>query len=434
MDPARLRLPGSPPHRIAVDLSTGVVEAQLDHPDAPNDVWAFGIVRRQIDLGDHAWAYLDGFQRLRVLRVRLSSRGAWRARLDQIGDHDAADRETIDAVAATVAALHRPVEPLVTRGSIDGSVSGKVALVTGASRGIGAALAQRLAAAGARVAVSARTLDRPAHERTRHIDTTLGEVVEIIRRRGGTAEPVLADLTDPESPARLVAEVEDRLGPIDLLVNNAARAVYHPLGDWTRERMARLIQANALAPAELARLTLPGMCERGFGSVVNVSSIVAAPPIGPPYGLFERASYTTVYAMAKALMDRMSTGWAVETWRHGVRINSLSPSGGVRTPGAIAMTPMLDRHPENGEATEVMAEAVLALCEPLEPIITGRVLTSGALLCDLDRPVRGLDGGPFVDPYADIDLRPQIDLAAIDDPALAAAPRRAWTRPRPGTV
>ena len=401
---------GSGGHRLIVDLSTGVAEAHLDHADASTDVWAFGIVRREIPLGDQAWAYLDGFQRLRVLRVRIGSTGGWRDRLDEACTLSPLERTTVDQMARLTETLEVLAPPPVSRSSE--SVAGRVVLVTGASRGIGAALAERLGSAGAIVVPTARTLDRSANESLRHVDTTLREVVERIEANGGRAEPILGDLTDPETPERLVAEVQERVGPIDLVVNNAARGDYRPVERWSREAMNRLFQANAIAPADIARLTIPGMVERGFGSIVNVSSIVAQDPIGPPYGLFERESYTTVYAMAKAALDRMSTGWAIETWQAGVRINSLSPSGGVRTPGALAMTPMLDQHPENGEPAEVMAEAVLALCEPLEPMITGRVLTSGALLADLERTVRGLDGGEFVDPHASIDLRDPIDLDA----------------------
>jgi NAD(P)-dependent dehydrogenase (short-subunit alcohol dehydrogenase family) len=163
---------------------------------------------------------------------------------------------------------------------------------------------------------------------------------------------------------------------------------------------------------------------RGFGAIVNVSSIVADRPIGPPYGLFERMSYTTVYGMAKAALDRMSAGLAIECWEQGVRVNSISPSGGARTPGALAASKMFNRYPQYAEPLETMSEAVLALCEPLEPMITGRVLTSGALLADLQRPVRGLDGGPFDDHYAVIDLRDHAGGGAADSERIVSARRR----------
>jgi NAD(P)-dependent dehydrogenase (short-subunit alcohol dehydrogenase family) len=116
--------------------------------------------------------------------------------------------------------------------------------------------------------------------------------------------------------------------------------------------------------------------------------------------------------MAKAALDRMSSGLAVECVDHGVQINSISPSGGVRTAGALAASSMFNGFPEYAEPAETIAEAVLALCEPRDPMITGRVMTSEALLGDLGRPVRALDGGPFLDPLATLDLRDPVPHAA----------------------
>jgi hypothetical protein len=105
----------------------------------------------------------------------------------------------------------------------------------------------------------------------------------------------------------------------------------------------------------------------------------------------------------------MSSGLAIECCEHNIRINSISPSGGARTPGALAASKMFNRYPHYAEPLETISEAVLALCEPMEPMITGRVLTSGSLLADLRRAVRGLDGGPYDDHYAIIDLRERAD-------------------------
>jgi NAD(P)-dependent dehydrogenase (short-subunit alcohol dehydrogenase family) len=285
------------------------------------------------------------------------------------------------------------------------SIAGCVALVTGASRGIGAAIAQRLAAAGVHVAVTARTLEGHPSQTDEAIDTSLADTIRTIRERGGVAEPVLADLSDPTAPESIVAEVVRLFGPIDILVNNAARGIYLPVEKWTATAVMRVFQVNALSPFALCRLVLPEMMRRRSGAIVNLSSIVAEHPIGPPYGLFERKSFTTVYGMAKAALDRMSSGLAIEACEHNVRINSISPSGGARTPGALAASKMFNRYPHYAEPLETISEAVLALCEPSEPMITGRVLTSGSLLADLQRRVRALDGGPFDDHYAVVDLR-----------------------------
>ncbi len=392
--------------RIVVDVRGACIEAFLDHADAPSDVWAFGIVRREIGLGPGAWAYLDGFDRLRRLRVHLEAPQGWLEAFRHLTARNDDELRTAELVADTqVAVTSRRNGAGPTPAAAGGSIAGMVALVTGASRGIGAAVAKRLAAAGATTAVVARSLSREAPNAAAGVDEVLEGTVEWINTRGGKAEPFLADLTRPDELATLVAEVVDRFGPIDILVNNAARAVYRPIELWDPVAVEKLFNVNALSPLTLSSLVIPSMKERGFGAIVNVSSIVAAHPIGPPYGLFERTSLTTVYAMAKAALDRMSTGLSIECVDHGVQINSISPSGGVRTAGALAASNMFNGFPEYAEPVETVAEAVLALCEPREPMITGRVMTSGALLSDLHRPVRALDGGPFDDPLATVDLR-----------------------------
>jgi len=403
--------------RVVVDFATSSVEAVLDHPDAPNDEWAFGIARLEMSLGIGAWAYVDGFGRLRRLRVHLEAPTGWLDRLQKTcrcTDVEVFAAKQVARVIATFEQTNVNVEtrdPSTTRPQ--SSIVGRVVLVTGASRGIGAAIAKRLAAAGALVAVTARTLEGHPAQSDESIDTTLIDTVNVIRELGGVVEPVLADLADPGAPEAIVAEVAGLLGPIDILVNNAARGVYLPLENWSSAAVARLFQVNVFSPFALCRLVIPEMKRRRTGAIVNVSSIVADRPLGPPYGLFERKSFTTVYGMAKAALDRMSTGLAVECCDYDVRINSISPSGGARTPGALAASKMFNRYPEYAEPLETITEAVLALSEPTQPMITGRVLTSGSLLADLDRPVRALDGGPFDDHFAVIDLRDPIAGEAL---------------------
>ena len=391
--------------RIVVDFATSSAEAVLDHADAPNDEWAFGISRIEVPLGIGAWAYFDGFARLRRLRVHLEAPAGWLDRLKTISECSADEVFAAEQLARVIATFDAPPDahpPFVRSGK---SIAGSIALVTGASRGIGAAIAKRLAAEGASVVVTARTLEGHPAQTDELIDTALIDTINFIRERGGTVEPVLADLSDPSAPDAIVAAVTSLFGPIDILVNNAARGIYFPIEKWTTTAVARVFQVNALSPFALSRLVIPEMRVRGGGAIVNVSSIVADRPIGPPYGLFERKSYTTVYGMAKAALDRMSSGLSIECWEDNIRVNSISPSGGARTPGALAASKMFNRYPHYAEPLETISEAVLALCEPLEPMITGRVLTSGALLADLRRPVRALDGGPFDDHYAVIDLR-----------------------------
>jgi NAD(P)-dependent dehydrogenase (short-subunit alcohol dehydrogenase family) len=418
--------------RVVVDFSTSSVEAVLDHPDAPNDEWAFGIARLEISLGAGAWAYIDGFGRLRRLRVHLEAPSG---RLDRLQMKCRCNPDEILAaqqVARVMATFERRKpngdRPIRSAGWPTASIVGRVALVTGASRGIGAAIAKRLAAAGALVAVTARTLEGHAAQSDESIDTTLLDTINAIRDLGGVVEPVLADLADPTAPESIVSAVSALLGPIDILVNNAARGVYLPLANWTTPALAKLFQVNVLSPFALCRLVIPEMKRHRCGAIVNVSSIVAERPLGPPYGLFERMSFTTAYGMAKASLDRMSTGLAIECCDYGVRINSISPSGGARTPGALAASKMFNRYPEYAEPLETITEAVLALSEPTEPMITGRVLTSGALLADLGRPVRALDGEKFDDHFAVIDLREPVSDEPVFQRVLSAPVRVAADR------
>ena len=139
-----------------------------------------------------------------------------------------------------------------------GSCDGKVALVTGASRGIGAAAALRLAAEGADVAVTARTLDH--HD---HLAGSLNETVRADRGRRRTWARVVADLADGDDRARIVPEVEAALGTVDILVNNAAAAFYLPTPEITLKRRRIMYELNVHAPIDLAQGVIPGMRDQG---------------------------------------------------------------------------------------------------------------------------------------------------------------------------
>ena len=140
------------------------------------------------------------------------------------------------------------------------SLSGKVALVTGASSGIGAGIATMLAAEGACVALAAR---RAAE---------LQRVADAIRDQGGTALSHVTDLADDESIAGLLARTRAELGHVDVLVNNAGYAVWKPLEETTMAEWDRTFAVNVRAAAYLSAAVLPGMQARGFGRIVNIGS------------------------------------------------------------------------------------------------------------------------------------------------------------------
>jgi citronellol/citronellal dehydrogenase len=263
-----------------------------------------------------------------------------------------------------------------------------VAVVTGASRGIGAAIAGRLAAEGAQVAVTARSLDNHPH-----LPGTLKQTVETIREAGGTAIAIQADLSDPSQQNRIVEETVARLGPIDILVNNAAAASYMPFEKFSEKRFRIAIEVNVHAPFVLAQQVVPVMRERRRGWILNVSSATALHPEGPPYEGFYAHGGAVLYGLTKAALDRMSTGLAAELYGDGIAVNALSPVAAVITPGAAAH--QLLPEPELIEPMEVMVEAAIALCTGDPRTLTGRVAYSRPLLRELGRRPRTLDGKQF---------------------------------------
>jgi NAD(P)-dependent dehydrogenase (short-subunit alcohol dehydrogenase family) len=250
-------------------------------------------------------------------------------------------------------------------------MDGRVAVVTGASRGIGQHIAERFAAEGAAVALVART----AISGTSRLPGSLGEVVDRIRAAGGRAEAVAADLTVPEEVETILPRVEAALGPVDTLVNNAGVNFYGPALDVPLRRYALMAQMMVHTPFRLCQLAAPGMVARGRGWILNITSKQARHPMGPPYP--EWASDGCVpYGMCKAALDRLTTGLAAELHDAGVSVNALGTSGLVMTPGVAVVSP---HTPDNAPVEDVgtMAEAALLLCSGT---VTGRIAYSTELL------------------------------------------------------
>lgn len=160
----------------------------------------------------------------------------------------------------------------------NGTLKGKVALVTGASRGIGEAIAARLAMEGASVVVSART----AQDGESRLPGTLTETVARIEAAGGKATFVKADLAQAVERERLVDEAAAIYGPIDILINNAAITYFTPVQDFTEKRFKLMMEVQVHAPFHLAQLVMPAMREKGAGWIVNISSPAGLHP-KPPY-------------------------------------------------------------------------------------------------------------------------------------------------------
>jgi NAD(P)-dependent dehydrogenase (short-subunit alcohol dehydrogenase family) len=256
-------------------------------------------------------------------------------------------------------------------------LEGRVAVVTGASRGIGAAIASRFAAAGAAVAVSART-ERETDER---LPGTIHDTVAGITEAGGRAIAIRADLTSADDRRRLIETAEAELGPIDVLVNNAAVTWFIPVSEFPRKRLDVMFEVQVKAPFDLVQLVLPGMRERGRGWILNISSGAARHPQGPPYQ--RRRGGGTVYGMVKAAIERFSTGLASEVYDDGIAVNALSPARVVATPGVVIHQLIQPGAEDRAEPVEVMAEAALALCSGDPRTLTGRVTYSQTILDEL---------------------------------------------------
>jgi NAD(P)-dependent dehydrogenase (short-subunit alcohol dehydrogenase family) len=270
--------------------------------------------------------------------------------------------------------------------------AGMVALVTGGSRGIGKAIALRLAAEGAAVCVTGRSGDPGSHE----LPGSLRETVDEIVASGGMATAFAADLSDPAfDRSRIVAHVEHEFGAgIDILVNNAAAPRTFGVGflDMTRELFMESVEVNAWAAWELGALVAKGMRERQRGWILNISSRAAGPKVGPPYPSTQVGAQV-LYGATKAMLDRITTGAAMELYDAGVAVNALAPEAAVMTENAATLISV----PESSiEPVEAFTEAAIALVTGDPRELTGRVAYSLSLLDELKRPVRTLDGDALV--------------------------------------
>jgi NAD(P)-dependent dehydrogenase (short-subunit alcohol dehydrogenase family) len=255
-----------------------------------------------------------------------------------------------------------------------------VALITGASRGIGAAIARRFAAGGFSVAITARTENEGDHR----LEGSLASTAASIQASGGTVVPITADLAKQADRARIVETVERELGPIDVLVNNAAVTYFEPVLEFPERHFQVMFDVQVRAPFELAQRVLPGMRARRRGWILNISSRAAVHPAGPP---FSSRGGSTVYGMCKAAIERFSSGLASEVYADGVAVNALSPSGLVPTPGVVFHHLTDGVSEDRLEAPEVMAEAAFALCTGDPARITGKVTYAKPILEELGLPV-----------------------------------------------
>jgi dehydrogenase/reductase SDR family protein 4 len=185
------------------------------------------------------------------------------------------------------------------------NLSGRVALVTGGGRGIGKAIARRLADAGASVVIASRKLE--------NLEATAAEFAAL----PGRVVPIACHVGRLDQLENLVRETEARVGPIDILVNNSATNIGQgPALDVTDEMLDKMVEINVKSALRLIRLTVPGMIARKTGgSIINIASISGLQP--QPGGL--------LYSFTKAGLIMMTRSWAREFGRHNIRVNAIAP-------------------------------------------------------------------------------------------------------------
>ena len=190
------------------------------------------------------------------------------------------------------------------------NLSGQTAIITGGGRGLGQAFALALAEAGVHVIITARS------------ENELRDTVKRIEQKGGTATFITADVIDPEATQQVIATVEQQVGPIDLLINNAAslRAL-GVISDIDAEAWWREIEINLRGPFLYTKAVLPKMIERGQGRIINVASEA---------GLFS-INTGSAYCVSKAALIRLTESTALETEAYGIKVFAIHP-GTVRTP------------------------------------------------------------------------------------------------------
>lgn len=214
------------------------------------------------------------------------------------------------------------------------------------------------------MALTARTLDPdPKYQ------GSLRETLDEITAAGGSAIAVQADLSQSEDRERLFAEVVDRIGAPDILVNNAAVTFLRPLDGFPERRVHLMMEMHVIAPLHLAQLAIPAMRTRGRGWVLNVTSVGGDLPAGPPFDEFDRSAGFGIYGTVKAALNRLTKSLAAELYDAGIAVNAAAPSNPVATPGAGS----LDLAKTDTESIDLIAQTALELCTGDPRTLTGRI-------------------------------------------------------------
>lgn len=237
------------------------------------------------------------------------------------------------------------------------TLEGKVALVTGASRGIGADVARAFGAAGASVAVAART-EEVTDPR---LPGTIHTVANDITSAGGKALAVRMDMRDPESIAAGVKQTVDAFGRLDIIVNNAAILVPGSIESIQPRHIELIWQIDLRGPIMLMREAIPHIRAAGGGHIINVSSVAGVFPGPGPYE--NPRGGGPFYGMIKAGLERLSQSLAMELQQDNISVNVLSPQGRIQTPGNLFAQNDKENPNLDFETATYMAKGAVWICE-----------------------------------------------------------------------
>jgi len=256
-------------------------------------------------------------------------------------------------------------------------LEGKVAIITGASRGIGKEIAELYASEGAKVVCAARTMNEGDH---RLFPGSLATTVKDIEAAGGKAIGVQTDLAKEESLVSLVNKTKEVFGTVDILVNNGQMTYLRPIKDITVKQWDISWTVGPRAVFVLCHEVLPEMIKKHSGTIINISSGSDIGPGRGPYKPIDLTFASTKYGAQKAAIERFTQGLAQEVYQYGIAVMALAPSGVVVTPTTLFSGKAISPDDPKCEPQGMTAQAALLLAvEPLDKV-TGRCVYSMALL------------------------------------------------------
>ena len=245
------------------------------------------------------------------------------------------------------------------------TLEGKVAIVTGASRGLGRAMSLALARAGADIVAAARTTEPGGL-----LPGTIGETADQVTALGRRALAVQCDVTKEEQVQSLVRDALDAFGRVDILVNNAGVGFIVPVAEMPIKRWDLVLAVNLRGTVLCSQAVLPSMTERGSGVIINISSMLARRSV-PGWA---------AYSASKAAVESFTVSLAEEVRGHDIAVNCLLPAATVDTEGLSYLTGAGERDKVDWATTESMERAVVYLAGLGVETFTGQVVTDQELL------------------------------------------------------